>query len=61
MAQSYASEKTKLNGALARLYSWHESRLELARALFHKVDFLIINKFILTRDIELMRKVIIER
>lgn len=61
LAKAYALQKVKLNGSLSRLYSWHEARLQLARALFHKVDFLIINKYNLIRDTELMRKVIAER
>lgn len=60
-SQAHRSFGSKLSGSLAKVYTWHTARLELARALYQEVDFLILDKFTLTQDSHLMRKLVEER
>jgi hypothetical protein len=50
-----------LNYRIAEYYAWHECRLELARALYNNVDYLIINKYMVIEDPVLLKAVIAYR
>jgi hypothetical protein len=47
-----------LNFRMAKYYSWHECRLELARALYNSVDYLFINKYMVIEDLQLLKSII---
>lgn len=50
--------QTALNYRIAKYYPWHESRLQLARALYNSVDYLLINKSIVLEDHQLLKTII---
>lgn len=47
-----------MNYRISKYYAWHECRLELARALYNSVDYLIISKYIIIEDTKLLTAVI---
>lgn len=56
--QIEALGNSPLNYRIAKYYPWHECRLELARALYNSVDYLLINKSIVIEDQRLLTAVI---
>lgn len=47
-----------LNYRVSKYYEWHQCRLELARALYNNVDYLIISKYIVIEDTKLLSAVL---
>ncbi len=45
-----SKENKRVNDRLSNYYKWHVARIELARALYNKVDYLFINRAILLQD-----------
>ena len=55
------SETNLLDEKSLKYNQWHQSRIELARALYNNVDYLILNKQNLFDDLSLLTAVLTER
>ena len=53
--------RTEGTGEQVVYSEWHETRMEIARALYNNVDYLLLDNPIILQDEELVKRVLLER